>query len=278
MRQLLITLCALLSGTVIHAQCQNTTQWPQHDVVASPFNEEVLIANNNFPGDFAIIINIEGDNMYKFTSAVSTDFITVRTSDDLTVIDHGTTPLFATIPPGVTSVRVHFNSSSACQTSTVPRETNLTCMSCPAIPKNVIIGEPNTPTNLTVHGDVRLNNSIGAPVSGTVRFNDLTNDFEGYNGANWVSLTKTNGTYGQYVPQSIEPNTSQGSGVNPNSSFFGSHFDLQDDEVAIELPSSQLNSGKVEIFKKSNGIWEFDQLLYAPDSVCLLYTSPSPRD
>ena len=45
-------------------------------------------------------------------------------------------------------------------------------------------------TPLEVSGDIKIGNSqISNPEKGSIRYNEATNDFEGWNGAHWMSLT-----------------------------------------------------------------------------------------
>lgn len=50
-----------------------------------------------------------------------------------------------------------------------------------------------TPANsFDVAGKVRVGDDYSAPQAGTIRFNSTNKDFEGYNGEEWLSLTKSN--------------------------------------------------------------------------------------
>ena len=40
--------------------------------------------------------------------------------------------------------------------------------------------------NLEVEGAIKINSSANTPHAGTIRWNDITQDFEGFNGKQWV--------------------------------------------------------------------------------------------
>ena len=51
------------------------------------------------------------------------------------------------------------------------------------------IGTENPVQTLDINGKMRIGNDIHAPVEGSVRYNEVIKDFEGYNGSEWKSLT-----------------------------------------------------------------------------------------
>ena len=57
-----------------------------------------------------------------------------------------------------------------------------------SIAQHVGIGTTNPVQQLDVNGAIRIG-STENPVPGTIRYNSFNNDFEGYNGLRWVSLT-----------------------------------------------------------------------------------------
>lgn len=51
---------------------------------------------------------------------------------------------------------------------------------------------------MEIEGAIILSNAESdTPKKGTIRWNDTTADFEGFNGETWVSLTRNNGGWGK---------------------------------------------------------------------------------
>jgi hypothetical protein len=74
--------------------------------------------------------------------------------------------------------------------------------------QNVGIGTPNPSEKLDVNGGIK----IGATTStakGTIRWNETKNDFEGYNGTAWVSLTGGKGTWGNQFNYALPDDASE---------------------------------------------------------------------
>lgn len=65
------------------------------------------------------------------------------------------------------------------------------------------IGTQQPQATLDVNGTLKIGAvANGIPAKGTIRWNDIKNDFEGFNGSAWVSLTGLSGAWGsktQYV-------------------------------------------------------------------------------
>ena len=63
---------------------------------------------------------------------------------------------------------------------------------------NVGIGTTLPAERLQVEGAIKIGNSSSAnPTAGTVRWNPDTEDFEGYTGTTWKSLTMTSDKWGE---------------------------------------------------------------------------------
>lgn len=66
--------------------------------------------------------------------------------------------------------------------------------------QNIGIGINNPQQKLEVNGAIKIaDNNAVAPVKGTMRWNDNKNDFEGFNGFQWVSLTGGRGGVGDTI-------------------------------------------------------------------------------
>lgn len=64
---------------------------------------------------------------------------------------------------------------------------------------NVGIDANDPMSKLEVNGKVNIGDDTNTPQAGDLRFNSSTNDFEGYDGTNWYSLTGKNKTYTLYL-------------------------------------------------------------------------------
>lgn len=71
------------------------------------------------------------------------------------------------------------------------------------------IGNTAPTQKLEVNGKIKLSDDATAPLAGTIRWNDMKHDFEGYNGTEWLSFTKSpQGGWGgidQIQEDEIEP-------------------------------------------------------------------------
>ncbi len=53
------------------------------------------------------------------------------------------------------------------------------------------VNNPNPQQALDVSGKVKITNDATAPTAGTMRYDESSNDFEGYNGTQWSSFTQS---------------------------------------------------------------------------------------
>lgn len=250
-------------------QCNNVTKWPNNDVSGSPYNDTITIATNNYAGDYASLINLEASESYVFVSSVPTDYITIRTADQSTVLGHGFSPFNLALPITIDEVNMHINSTSACGTQAVFRETRFVCITCDAAPPRIGINTPTPTAVLDVQGDLRIGESVLSPEAGTIRFNSMTDDFEGYNGSNWISLTKGNGKWGRTKAETVYPNKEIFPTNGAEEEQMGWAIDMDGDYAVIG--TSQINNatddlkGSAYILKRENEEWNIQQIISAPD-------------
>jgi hypothetical protein len=116
--------------------------------------------------------------------------------------------------------------------------------------QNIGIGT-NTPQQvLDVNGKLKISNDTAAPVAGTIRYNQATSDFEGYNGTEWKSLTAS-ASSAPYI-NSSELRERKGAAIA-----------IHGDIAVIGAPwfISSSASGYVYVFQKINNVWVQIQVL-----------------
>jgi hypothetical protein len=74
--------------------------------------------------------------------------------------------------------------------------------------QNVGIGTTNPSEKLEVNGGIKIGTTTNT-AKGTIRWNETKNDFEGYNGAAWVSLTGGKGTWGNQFTYALPDDASE---------------------------------------------------------------------
>ncbi len=126
---------------------------------------------------------------------------------------------------------------------------------------------------MRVTGRLRVGDNNAAAVKGNIRWNDTTNDFEGFNGVEWLSLTATAasndldgsvqglGALKNYVPATSSDGTA--------SDVFGCSVAISGDYAIIGARSaenaSNIGTGAAYIFKRSGQQWVQHQKLLASD-------------
>jgi hypothetical protein len=113
---------------------------------------------------------------------------------------------------------------------------------------------------LDVHGKIKIGNDVNPPAAGNIRWNANVNDFEGYNGTYWISLTANNNPKGWDATTVTE--RQQLFDVN---GLYESHFgsDIAIFENTAIIGSS--GSNKAYIFNKINNKWVQSQVLMPND-------------
>jgi FG-GAP repeat len=130
---------------------------------------------------------------------------------------------------------------------------------------NVGIGNPNPAQSLDVNGAIKIRNANAAPSAGTIRFNPANNDFEGFDGTRWKSLTASNNP-----PPLDEPNDDPNSNASDN---LGYAVKIWDDFVFVGVPNykvgTSINQGGVKVFRRNILTNNFEpfQTLTASDGV-----------
>lgn len=129
--------------------------------------------------------------------------------------------------------------------------------------QNVGIGTDNPSQKLEVNGAVKIGNT-SVNTTGALRWNNVKQDFEGYNGTAWVSLTGGKGGWGSQQNFATENQASYNnlfSGTNGYGSYFGTALTSNNDYLlaAAYGDYNEQNgfgsAGTVRLYKKTNGVW-----------------------
>lgn len=126
---------------------------------------------------------------------------------------------------------------------------------------NVGIGTANPQQRLDINGALRIGNTNNT-LPGTIRFNTANNDFEGYDGTRWRSLTSnTNGA-------PLQSDTSESAAAGE---LMGQSVKFLDPYVFVGVPGDDIGNntdqGSVKVFRKNafTGNYELLQTLTAAD-------------
>lgn len=117
--------------------------------------------------------------------------------------------------------------------------------------QNVGIGTTTPLQKLDVKGKLNIGNDNQQPQAGTIRFNEATKDFEGFNGMEWKSLTSSYSS-GPYIssPGSFEEK--------------GTDIAIHGEFAAISSPRYNGYDGRVTIFRRINNSWQAVQEIMGP--------------
>ncbi|MBK7093855.1 MAG: FG-GAP repeat protein [Saprospiraceae bacterium] len=136
-----------------------------------------------------------------------------------------------------------------------------------------MIGVNNTSMQATldVGGEIRLGDSGRNPVAGMIQWNDDTQDFEGYNGSKWISLTQSNvqGQFGKLKPSELNEDHKLTASDGAMNDLFGFSVSISGDYAVIGAPqddnSGNEDQGSAYIFQHSGTSWTQQAKLTASD-------------
>lgn len=263
----LIMLCTL--GTRVGAQCFNTDQFPLEDIPASSFASVVTVISDSMePGQYCVVNNLMSGRQYSVESSVEDDFVTVRinggTESDAPLAE-GTLPLSFTASSHVHELHINLASPS-CGSESTPRTVTITCDNCDEAPGNAGVNSPAPSATLDVGGKVKLTDDANPPEAGMIRFNSQSQDFEGYDGEKWLSLTQPAGSWGRVSSaEAIESGRILASD-GQSTDRFGNSVSVSGDYLIVGAYSeSNLNVGAAYIFKRSGNSWVEQAKITADD-------------
>lgn len=267
---ILFALIALHPDTLF-AQCTGTVKNPSYNVIAPQYPGIDTITVTQWAGDYFIIQNLAAGKTYQFASSAPGDYLTIRDAYNFgELIASGPTPLnYTATGDDIISVHVHLT-SPPCGTQSVNRTTTASCTNCPAIPAEVGIGTTNPTADLDINGVLKLSTSNRPDQAGMIRWNVTSQDFEGYNGTTWLSLTKSPSTsgfgYGK-LSEAIENIKLTATDGNAGDAF-GNSVSISGDYALVGAPyhdESNEDEGAAYIFKRSGNIWTQEAQLTASD-------------
>jgi hypothetical protein len=142
----------LLAAHAAWGQCTNTEIFPSSPTAINTSGAAVQITACSFAGEYSAISGAVSGQTLRFTSSVSTDYITVRSgTSNGPVLAQGTTPLqFSNTFTG--TVFAHWNTNAACGAQSTCRATTVQCTSCsaPAFDPCASIGSLSCGTSATI--------------------------------------------------------------------------------------------------------------------------------
>jgi len=121
--------------------------------------------------------------------------------------------------------------------------------------------------SLSVNGRIKLGDDTTTPTAGSVRWNSASKDFEGFDGEQWISLTKSSNSGWGGIDE-IYSDKSITTPTNDQYRKFGYAMDMNDTLVVIGAPISSANYlgekfGRVYIYKydENSSSWEYYQTI-----------------
>lgn len=135
------------------------------------------------------------------------------------------------------------------------------------IAQKVGIGTNSPTQTFDVNGKVKIGDDATTPTAGTVRWNAARNDFEGFDGTRWKSLTNTAqwGKLETFKTENTKITASDGLAFDN----FGTSVSIAGDYAIIGAPSDDnggnVNQGSAYIFVRSGNFWTQQAKITASD-------------
>jgi hypothetical protein len=110
----------LLGLNITYSQCNNPSPWPANTVIVDCGLNEIV--DNIFAGEYNVTKGYQNQSYLTFSSAITTDYITIRKANDNTLLVHGITPVSLLYETSYDSLEMHVNANAACGTQNLARE------------------------------------------------------------------------------------------------------------------------------------------------------------
>lgn len=125
------------------AGCLGSSQYPSGTQYANENPRPKLITDCNYAGEYYTVSLPEG-HTYEFTSSNSTDYLVITDENNTTAFVEGTQPITGNTNNNTSPivVNVHVFTNSSCGTSSVCRESRVTCTTCP-VPEPTAVSSNN---------------------------------------------------------------------------------------------------------------------------------------
>lgn len=167
---LLLLSVILLINIETSAQCTNTIQYPFSTININPAGTVTQISSCSYAEEYSVIGSAVSGQTLRFTSSVSTDYITIRSgSSNGPVVAFGQTPLtFANTFTG--TLYAHWNTDASCGTQSACRTTTVQCTSCtppPAPVNDLCSGALNINCGQTITGSTTTATADAVGTCGT---------------------------------------------------------------------------------------------------------------
>jgi len=143
------------------AGCTNGSMYPSTNYIPLNNGTSETITTNAFAGEYSVIEIPSTDNVYRFSSSASADFITITNSTGSTIYASGVTPLTWTSTVAA-NIRYYIHLNAACGTSSVARTRYIQTIS-------TACGSPSSPLAINISSNsasVSWTAPVTAPSSG----------------------------------------------------------------------------------------------------------------
>ena len=135
------------------------------------------------------------------------------------------------------------------------------------------VGTSTPEASFEVAGKIRIGDDLETPQTGEIRWNNTAQDFEGYNGIRWVSLTRQKSGWADN--NSIHESTSAVSSDGATGDYFGNSVSISGDYAIVGADYKDIGSnssqGKAYIFHRSGTSWTEQASLTASDGAAYDY-------
>lgn len=252
----LYTALFLLIAQLSFSQCISNFQWPSQSYQAQQYSDEAPLQYSTVAGAYTIIENIQYGQSYEISSSIPSDYITVTDVYVLGILlEDGPSPLvMSTDSRDRIAVHVHYSSPMCGEQTTETREITITCTSCTTTPSKVGVNSLEPSATLEINGAIKVGENKTTASAGMIRWNENTLDFEGYNGSEWISLTKASGSWGRLPNSEVNESFISTTSVNETTDQLGYDIAIGEEYAVV---SSKGSNSKISLhfYKREETGW-----------------------